>query len=118
MALLPLPVLPRLLQLFRSILPDRLQQMVPSTVFLILDQRLLHERRQQVQHIIILDFGIWTVDWADRVKISWRSSHRSWRQSTVRTDGFRGFESPASGKDRQPPQECPFRAREQVIAPV
>ena len=78
-----------------SVLPDRFEEPVAGLTALSLHQhqRLVHERRQQIQDVYSL-------------------------HASVCADRLGGLQGPPSGKHRQPPEQLPLCLREQVITPV
>ncbi len=82
-------------RLLSRVLPDRLQQPVASlrTTLVDLDQRLVNQMCQQIEHMFGRDVG-------------------------SRTDGLGGVELATAGKHRQPSQDDSLRFHQQVVAPV
>src|SRR5215217_625471 len=85
----------RLPQLLTTVLPDRLQKPVAGLPdpFFSEDQRLVHQRGQQIQYFFFIDIS-------------------------TRPDGFGCLEREAAGENLEPAEQDALLLGEQVVAPV
>src|SRR5436190_21111650 len=109
------PVLAGIPQLFRTILPDRLQQAIARlpALFLHRHERLVYQLAQQTQDCV------WRLESGIR---GWNGAFSHLRPTrpdrrAEGTDSFCRLQCESTGEDRQPAEQPSFRLREEIIAP-